>query len=76
MDFLPQDNAGHSARHCHRHLGMRSTTGQYLLFVFLNRAPEWIFLRVGLDKLPCIGREQNYWENQIQQVEINDYKQY
>ena len=43
-----------------------------LLFVFLNRAPEWIFLRVDLDKLPCIGRGQNYWESQIQQVEIND----
>ena len=72
VDFLPQDNAGHSARHCDRHLGTRSKIGLYSAIRFLNRAQEWIFLRVGLDKLPCSGRGQNYWESQIQQVEIND----
>jgi len=47
---------------------MRVTTGLYSAIHFFNRAPEWIFLRVGLDNLPGIGRGKNYWESQIHKL--------
>ena len=45
-----------------------------LLFVFLNRAPKWIFLRVIKQKLPGFGNGNNYLRGQIHQVGISiDY---
>jgi len=55
VGFLIEHNARYNTRHCHIHLGKRSTTGLYSAIRFLNRAPEWISLMVGFSNLPGIN---------------------
>jgi len=71
VDFLTQNSARYTPR-LPKSTWTTFNTMPMSAIRFSNRATEWIFLRVDLDKLPGVGRGKKLLEGPNSASRIND----